>query len=167
MSVSSSATLEDVIRLSGEGWIIDWFVPREKAIDHIRDTIASVSCRAKERFGDRVQPPTEEVLVDEYRRNPARMRGFFQALGGTRTPDMLLMVWRIIQGMEIKEVRLDYQRALTFELRVVIKSPGGEEDKPYVSDNIHDFALFRHIGILEIDNRPVFDGFYALRIRES
>jgi len=25
--------------------------------------------------------------------------------------------------------------------------------------------LFRHIGIMEVDGRPVFDGFYALKLK--
>jgi hypothetical protein len=78
---------------------------------------------------------------------------------------MLLMVWRIIQVMEIKDVQLSYLRQRSFLLRVILESPHGEEDEPYESDKISDFALFRHIGIMEIGNSPVFDGFYPLRVR--
>jgi hypothetical protein len=78
---------------------------------------------------------------------------------------MLLMVWRIIQGMEVREIQVNYQRQQSFEVRVVLESPYGEVDHPYISRNIHDFALFRHIGILEIGGAPVFDGFYTLRVR--
>lgn len=78
---------------------------------------------------------------------------------------MLLMVWRIIQGMEVKDIRMDYQRQQSFQLRVILESPCGELDSPYNSRNIHDFALFRHIGIMEIGGAPVFDGFYALKFR--
>ena len=78
---------------------------------------------------------------------------------------MLLMVWRIIQGMEIKDIQLSYQRQQTFQVRVVLQSPYGEEDEPYHSSNIHDFALLRQIGIHEVSGRPVFDGFYALKLR--
>ena len=80
---------------------------------------------------------------------------------------MLLMAWRIIQGMEIRDVQLSYQRQQSFSFRVVLESPDGEQDPPYDSTNIQDFALFRHVGILEIDRRPVFDGFYPLRVREG
>jgi hypothetical protein len=78
---------------------------------------------------------------------------------------MLLMVWRIIQGMEIKEVQLSYLRQETFGVRVILQSPYGGEDAPYISSNINDFALLRQIGVHEISGRPVFDGFYALKVR--
>src|SRR5437868_307452 len=107
-SPSTPLTLEDVIRESGEGWLIDWFAPPERAIDHIRQTLEDVSNRARQRLGGNAPEISEAALVREFRRNPQRVRGFFQALGGTHAPEMLLMVWRIIQGMELKEVRIEY-----------------------------------------------------------
>ena len=165
MSTAHISALEETIRRSGEGWIIEWFVPKDRALDHIRATIDQVRRRACERLGGDAPELSEDAIVAEYERNPQKVRGFFQALGGTRTPDMLLMVWRIIQGMEIKEIRLSYQRQQTFQVRVVLQSPYGEEDAPYVSSNIHDFTLFRQIGVHEVSGRPVFDGFYALKLR--
>ncbi len=166
MSTSSAApTLEEAIRSSGEGWLLDRFAPREEAIDHIRRTLDAVNQRAKERLAEHAPNISEVTLTEEYRRNPRKVRGFFQALGGTRTPDMLLMAWRIIQGMEVKAVQLEYRRQQSFEVRVTLESPYGEEDAPYTSTKIHDFTLFRHIGVLEISGHPVFDGFYALNLR--
>ena len=83
-----------------------------------------------------------------------------------RTPEMLLMTWRIIQGMEIKSIQFSYQRQFSFHVQVDLESPYGEADETYNSSNINDFALFRHIGILQIGNLPVFDGFYPLRAQE-
>jgi hypothetical protein len=67
--------------------------------------------------------------------------------------------------MEIKEIRLSYHRQERFEVSVVFESPYGEEDRPaYTSSTVQDFALLRHIGVFEIGGRPVFDGFYPLRV---
>ncbi len=168
MSASSisSPSLEETIRRSGEGWLLDWPAPNEKPMDRIRRMLRDVDTLAKQRLGPSAPHISEATLVAEYQRNPRRIRGFFQALGGTRTPEMLLMVWRIIQGMEIKDVRISYRRQETFEAAVILESPYGEEDAPYISSDINDFSLFRHIGVLEISGRPVFDGFYALSLRE-
>lgn len=165
MSTASPTTLEEAIRHAGEEWLIGSFDRPETAMNRIFQTLAAVQQEAQRRLGDGAPDLTEAALVHEYHRNPLRVRGFFQALGGTRTPAMLLMVWRIIQGMEVKEVRMRYQRQQSFELQVTLESPTGELDPPYNSQNIHDFALFRHIGILEIGGTPVFNGFYALRVR--
>jgi hypothetical protein len=78
---------------------------------------------------------------------------------------MLLMAWRIIQGMEVREIRMNYQRQKALALRVVLESVGERADEPYVSRNMHDFALFRHVGTLDVGGAPLFDGFYALRVR--
>lgn len=165
MSTSILSTLEEAIRHSGEGWLIDTYAPPENAMSHVLQTLAAVQHEAQMRLGGDAPNLSEAALLHEYRRNPNRVRGFFQALGGTRTPQMLLMVWRIIQGMEVREIQLRYQRQQAFEVRVVLESPYGEQDAPYVSQNIHDFSLFRHVGIMEIGGAPVFDGFYALRVQ--
>jgi hypothetical protein len=163
MAAPVPSTLEDAIRHAGEGWLIDWFAPPERAMDHLREMLHQVGERARERFGNNAPNFSEEALVAEYRRSPSRVRAFFEALGGTRTPDMLVMAWRIIQGMEIKEIGVSYRRREAVTLRVVLQSPYGEEDAPYESSNIHDFALLRHVGVHEVSGRPVFDGFYALK----
>jgi hypothetical protein len=166
-STVSPSTLEEAIRQSGEGWLLDWFAPPEKAMGRIRQAIDAVNDLAKQRLGGNAPDVSERALIAEYRRNPQRVRGFFQTMGGSRTPEMLLMVWRIMQGMEIKDVQIAYRRLEEFRATVVLESPYGEQDAPYTSTDINDFTLFRHIGLLEISGRPVFDGFYALRMQES
>jgi hypothetical protein len=167
MSTTPVTTLEDAIRQSGEGWLIDSYAPPSDAITHLRRTLDAVNRRARERLSGNAPELSEAAIVAAFQQHPQQVRGFFQALGGTRTPDMLLMVWRVIQGMEVKQIRLSYRRQDVFDVQVILESPYGEEDEPYHSTNIHDFALFRHIGILEISGRPVFDGFYPLRLRPA
>jgi len=167
MSSPSPSSLEEAIRDAGESWIIHWFSPPSEAIDHLRQVLAEINELGRQRLRSGSPNLSETSIVREYGRNPQRIKGFFQALGGTRTSEMLLMAWRIIQGMEIRDVQLSYRRRHSFSVRVVLESPYGEEDPPYESTNIQDFALFRHFGILEIDRGPVFDGFYPLRVREK
>ncbi len=167
MSTLQATTLEEAIRQSGEGWLIDWHVPKEGAMGHIRKAIDQAYGRARDRLGASAPNLSEQSIVAEYNRNPQRVGGFFQALAGTRTPDMLLMAWRILEGMEIKEVQLAYRQREMFHVRVVLQSPyDGSQDAPYESSNIHDFALLRHFTVGESGGRPVFDGFYALRVAD-
>src|SRR4051794_33291317 len=90
------STLEEAIRQSGEGWLLDCFPPPEKAMGRIRQAIDGVNELAKQRLGGNAPDISERALIGEYHRNPQRVRGFFQAMGGARTPEMLLMVWRIM-----------------------------------------------------------------------
>ena len=160
----NTTSLEEAIRDAGEGWLIDSFAPPEQAIPHLRECLQLVHVLGQSRFGGNAPVLSEPAIVHEYNLQPLKVRGFFQSLGGSRTPEMLLMVWRIIQGMEIKDIRFSYLKQEKFEVRVVLESPYGEEDPPYVSNAIQDFTLFRHIGIIECGG-PIFDGFYALKVR--
>jgi hypothetical protein len=99
-------------------------------------------------------------LLAEYLRDPQRVQGFFQASGVSVNLDTLLIVWRVIPGMEIKGLPVSNVRQESFELRVVLESPYGEEDPPYQSTDIDDFKLLRHVGIFKLGGNPVFDGFY-------
>ena len=163
MNTTAPANLEEVIRLCGEGWLLDSFAPPGAAIKHHRETLAQIRDLAVARLGAEAPGISEETLVTEYQRNPLRVQALLQALGGTRTPEMLLMVWRLIEGMEIKEIEVAFHRQESFSARVVLQSPCGGDDETYSTSNIHDFALFRHIGAFEVAGRPVFDGFYALK----
>ena len=155
--------LEEMIRDAGEDWLIDMYAPPEQAILNIRRTLSEVHDCARIRLGGNAPDLSEESIVHHYNRHPLKVRGFLQVLGGTRTPDFLLMAWRIIQGLEIKSVSLNYQRQEQFVLQITLQSPYGEGDEDYQSEKIQDFAVFRHVGTMEVSNRPVFDGFYALR----
>lgn len=164
MTTSTSRTLEDVIRDSGEMWMLDQFPSREQGLNHIRTTIEAVRQAAHARGLSAQKMPSEEGLVREYGRNPAHVRAFFQALSGTCTPQMLLMVWRILQGVSIKAVNLSYGYQGSFSASIVLQAIDGTNDPPYESTDIFDFALFRHLGILKIDGKPVLEGFYALQL---
>jgi hypothetical protein len=165
MSASNPSALEQTIRQAGEGWLIDGFAPPEKALEHLRQTLASVDRRARELLNGNAPDFSEAAIANEFAIHPQEVRAFFQALGGSRTPDMLLMVWRVLQGMEIHRIELGYVRQNEFRLQVELESPYGEAPETYTSTNVNDFTLLRHIGVHEIGGRPVFDGFYALKVR--
>jgi len=164
MNATQPMTLAEAIQHAGEGWLIDAFSSTSEAGCHFGGSLAAINERGRSRLGDNAPSLTEAAVLEEYSRNPQRVRAFFQALGKTRSPDMLLMVWRIIQGMEIKEITLSYHRQKDFQVNVILESPAGDVDAPYVSSNIRDFALIRHFGIMKVNENPIFDGFYALRV---
>lgn len=163
MMTTTGDPLESAIRDAGEGWLLDYFAPRSKAIEHIRATIAAVGDCARAKGV--MTTIDEAAIVAEYQRNPHRIRAFFQALGGTRTPEMLLMAWRVMEGMEVYSMTLRYERQRSFELRIRLSSPYGGDPEEYASTKINDAALLRHFGIMEVDEQPFFDGIYPLRTR--
>jgi hypothetical protein len=163
VKAKSPDSLEAVIRDAGEDWLIDWFSPRSGAVAALQQRLQQVSQESRKRFGENGPNFDDAALVAEFKRAPQIVRAFLQALGESDSPDMLLMVWRILQGMEVREIELAYRLQEHFHLRVTLVSPYEEPPEHYESDDIDDAALLRHLGIMKMDGQPVFDGFYAIR----
>ncbi len=163
MSKTLPQDLEQLIRTCGEDWLIDSFHPREQAVDVLHKALHG----ATEEAGRRglALPFQESDLIAQYEQHPFQVDAFLQALGVTRNPVMLVMVWRILQGATISSVTLQYENMQSFHLRVALTSPYGEgEPEEYESRSVNDAGLLRHFGIMTVDGQPVFDGFYALRL---
>jgi len=166
MNTEDIHSLQELIRHAGEAWMLNWFKPPEKASDYLRNLLERVNNVAKQRFPQGTPRVTEENLIDEYKRAPHKVRAFIQSLAESESPDLLLMVWRILQGMEIERVEMSYTLEDRFFLEVTLRSPYGDPAERYQSDSIDDAALIRHFGIMKMNGRPVFDGFYASEPRQ-
>jgi hypothetical protein len=163
MTKEQPESLEQLIRACGEDWIIDSFSPREQALQYLEGAIREAAAVAdRRRLGVDL---TVKSLLNAFRKHPSQVNAFIQALGAVRTPQMLVMVWRIIQGMTISRVEMSYEEQAAFHLRVVLASPYGESDEVFESSNIDDASLLRHFGAMKMDDKPLFDGFYALKSR--
>ena len=143
--------------------MIDMDSPREQAIPFLPDQLRRLTLEFEKRFQYSVLF-TPEQLDAEAKRNPHKIRPFLQAMAATGTTEMLLMVWRILQGLSIHRVKLRYVEQSSFQLVVVLARPGEgtEAWEEYTSDDINDAKLLRHFGITTVDGAPLFDGFFPL-----
>ena len=166
MTSKSPAILECLLRDNDLGWMIDMYAPRDRAIPVLLDQLARLSDEFRSRFKYEVSF-APETLRAEAERNPHKIRAFLQALGVSGNPDMLLMTWRILQGLTIREVTMSYREQESFHLSVTLARRGQEQDEleTYGTNDINDAALLRHFGITTVDRRPLFDGFLPLRKR--
>ena len=168
MSTVAPDAFESMIREAGEGHLIDWHAPRAEALACLRDCLRLADERAAQRLGVRAPQLTPDRLEEEHRRNPHKVRAFLQVLKSA-SPEMLVMVWRILQGMAVAGMELEYQAdASRFRLCVRLSPPHQPDQlEEYESTDINDAVVLRHLGILKMDDRPVFDGFYALNLAGS
>jgi len=160
----SPTALEQLLRENELGWMIDMYWPPEHAIPFLLKQLDRLTVEFRARLGyDASFAP--ETLKAEAERNPHKIRAFLQALGVSGSPEMLLMVWRILQGLSIREVALNYRELQAFSLSVTLARPGDEQDEleTYNSGDINDAALLRNFGITTLDGRPLFDGFFPSR----
>lgn len=164
MSYQAPSPLERMLRECELGWMIDWYEPPDQSLPHLRQSLADATQEATGRFGAGVLSLTEDDLATEYQANPHKVRAFLQALGTTRSPVMLVMAWRILQGIDVALVDLQYEMRARFNLRVTLRNSYDGRDEMYESNNINDAAMLRHFGITTIDNAPLFDGFFPLRL---
>jgi hypothetical protein len=166
MNAESPAILERLLRDNDLGWMIDMYTPREHAVPSLLAQLTRLTAEFGRRFGHEVSFDPE-TLQNEGERNPHKVRAFLQALGASSNPEMLLMVWRILQGLSIREVAMHYREQEAFSLRVTLARPGDEQDEleTYQTNDINDAALLRNFGITTVDGRPLFHGFFPTRRR--
>ncbi len=164
MTLESSVILERLLRDYDLGWMIDMYSPRDRAVPDLLNKLERLTDGFRSRFGHDVSF-SPETLRAEAERNPHKARAFLQALGTSGNQDMLLMVWRILQGMTIRDVKMDYREQESFSLIVTLARTSQEHDdlEEYHTNDIKDAALLRHFGIMKVDSRPLFDGFFPLR----
>jgi len=165
--VSELATdpLEAVIRAAGEAWLIDWYTPPNQAIPHLRLMLEQADERLLNRFGPDAPRLTGESLLREHQANPHKVRALLQVLGSVASPDILVMVWRILQGMNIASIQMEYDQERVFRLRVTLSSSYDQAiAEHYESTDIDDAVVLRHFGIMKMDDKPCFDGFYPLNV---
>jgi hypothetical protein len=168
MSQQPKEVLERLLRAHDLGWLIDMHASPDAALSKLLGQLSAVATRYRSRVGVEVSF-TPDALTREAVQNPQKVRAFLQALGSTGSPDMLVMVWRILQGMSIREVELSYREQDHFSFGVLVARPG-DEARPverYESNDINDATLLRHFGITTVDRRPLFDGFFPLRFKNG
>jgi hypothetical protein len=165
MSSVATDPLEQLIRQSGEGWLIDWFAPPEQALPHLRRLLERADQRAIQRFGPHGPRLTVEALVHEHDRNPHKVRALLQIMSSVASPDMLVMAWRIMQGMNIDAMQMEYEQGNSFRLRVrLVSMYDTNQREEYQTTDIDDAVVLRHFGVMKMNDRPIFDGFYPLHV---
>jgi len=148
--------------------MLEMNAPGDGTISNLLGRLNAVADRYRARVGVAVSF-APDALASEATQNPQKVRAFLQALGSTPSPDMLVMVWRILQGLSIREVELTYREQDHFRFRVQLARTSDDVDsvEEYRSDDINDATLIRHFGIATIGGRPLFDGFFPLRLKSD
>jgi len=168
MSSVATDPFEAMIREAGEGWLIDWFAPPEQAIPSLHETLRRAEDAARQRLGQDAPRLTPETLVETYARNPHKVRAFLQVIGSVASPHILVLVWRILQGIEIVAIRMEYDAAGLFHLYVKLASSNADgTPEEYESNDIDDSVVLRHLGTLKMGSQGAFDGFYPMNLQQK
>lgn len=145
---------------------LGWWTRAGAGAEHFRSHLSNVLEAFATSYSARSGTPIDSFTVFKiYPEKKNQVKAFLQAVASTSSGEMLSMVWRIIQGMEIQSLEMRYKAQQQFFLEVVLTSSHlGGKTETYTSTNIDDAALVRHLGIMKMGDKPIFDGFYALRL---
>jgi hypothetical protein len=158
MSQQSATVLERLLQNNGLGGLIE--------VSRLLEQLERVELEYRKRIGVTV-PFSPEALESEAAQNPHKVRAFLQAMRASRSPEMLVMVWRILQGLSIRHVEVKYREQEEFRLTVILALPEGAQDPPYQSRDIFDVRLLPHFGCSTIGDKPLFEGFYPFPVRDD
>jgi len=153
--------LETILRGRKLAWAIDMFSPSSQATIHYLAALRRLEEYITRRNLDETSftPDSLEDLISE---SPYKADAFLQALVSIRSTPILCAAWRIVQGIEVESIKMHYARLDNFSLQVVLRSPYGQLEE-YSSNDINDVVFIRHLAKSSVNDRPFFDGFYALR----
>lgn len=164
MISSPAGRRAELLRSNDLDWLLKSSGAEEQTLAPLLRRLNDMTDAFQSRFGHRVSFCPEQLRF-EFGRNPHRIRAFLQALSETRHPEMLLMVWRILQGLAIRRLALQYHEQKPFELLVELArtEDDSESCEQYRSEDINDAKLLRHFGITKANQLPLFDGFFPFR----
>jgi hypothetical protein len=162
MTDESADQLERLLRDNDLGWVIDVCAPPETAATCLSGFLNRADQLSQQRFGAHAPRISAESLMDQ--EDGLRVKAFLQALASRFSPEMLVAAWRIIfDGLTIQSCNLEYERLNRFAFQLVLATPDGSQEV-YASDDIRDALFLRHLPSVMFGGKPLFQGFFALRI---
>lgn len=155
----------DLLNARDFDWAIRAYHPSEQAGTYFIEKLDALrSCMNRRGLGE--DCPTIELLGQLVQANPFKLDAFLEALVSLRTAEMLAAAWRVIQGMQIESLQMRFRHAESFSLALTLRSPYGETEN-YSTSDIDDMTFVRHLMKSKSDNRPIINGFFALRRPKS
>jgi len=163
--MTDQTEINELLQARNFDWAIKAFHPSDQAARYFADQLDALKSFMEQRaLGECV--PTIESLQSLGKTNPYKLDAFLEALVSLRTSEMIAAAWRIIQGMQVEKIEMQFEYGKSFALRIWLLSPY-DENEDYSTNDIDDMNFLRHLIKSKSDNRPIINGFFALRHRKS
>lgn len=159
--MTDSVQIINLLQARGFDWAIQVYSPSNEAGVHYAQKLLALTKLMMER-GIGKSAPVISSLQDLGTSNPLKLDAFLEALVSLKSPEMLTAAWRMIQGMQLDSLDLKFESAKAFSLKVSLESPYGEPET-YSTDDIDDMNFVRHLMKSKSGDRPIINGFFALR----
>ena len=156
--------LRAAVRASGELWLLGLLPDERASLRAVRRRLDAAYAAHADRYPDLLPGEAafdDATLLAEASDNPHKARAIFQALGAS-SPDIVALVWRVLDGDAIAAIDLHYRQEDAFTLDVELVGTLTGRATRFRSTEIEDATLLRHLGIMRMGDKPLFDGYYAL-----
>jgi hypothetical protein len=150
--------LKSALEKAGSGWVFRyWGNDTARNLDRVAADLDRFIQEYHRLFGERPDP---YLLMEE---NPLKGAAFFQVDTLLASVEMKVMVWRILLGCEIAQVKWTYEAGKGSSLKVVLRPPYGGKEESYTGQQPADFRVLRHFGATGVDGQLILQGYYAAR----
>ena len=159
--MTERAEITELLQARSFDWAIKAYSPSDQAASHFAKKLDDLKSFMEQRkLGECV--PTIMSLQSLGRTNFYKLDAFLEALVSLRTSEMVVAAWRIIQGMQVDKIEMQFEYGKSFALKVSLLSPYGEYEN-YSTIDSDDMNFLRHLIKSKSDHRPIINGFFALR----
>jgi hypothetical protein len=159
--VPPTVGLEELVRSIELGWRLDLYGPLDQWIAYLQRRLHDGDEAARAKFADGSVRLTLNDVAALARQSPDKARAFVEQLFVQGAPEMLVMVWRVLNGADIGTVHMDLAQANRFHLEITLRPDRGGTEERYESDDISDLYVLRQFGISKLNGKlPLLVGFY-------
>ena len=130
MSLQSTEVLKHLLKNNGLDWVMDIFGRNDRFLPNCIKQLDRITDAYRARGFDVAVSFTPESLETAAAKNSLKVRAFLQAFCVASSPEMLVMVWRILEGLRIQEIKMLYLGGHTFELTVALGPAGARQLSP-------------------------------------
>ena len=163
--MTEQTAIIELLQVRNFNWAIKAFHPSDQVGRYFAEQLDALKLFMEQRsLSDCV--PTIASLHRIGKTNPYKLDAFLEALVTLRTSEMIAAAWRIIQGMQVEKIDMQFEYGKSFALRIALLSPDGKIED-YSTSDIVDMNFLRHLIKSKSDNQPIINGFFALRQPKS
>lgn len=160
MTFARTTELVTVFVNSNVGWWIN--TDTDERIAQVVKECAAIDGELANRF-PRLFPKNRNSLVERLVDDAAALKPLIQTFASPMSSSYRAMVLCVIEGANVLSMTVDYRYAQRSRIVVEVEFHGTGESSSFSSDDLWDFEVLRHFGLMKMSGRPAIDGYYAFR----
>lgn len=146
--MSKIEVLKMLLENAGVGWVFRG--DEQESLRGLLDDVRATEMQYQERYQAQVD------LLAQCKQQFEGMRPFVRSLATPMSQEFRLLVLRLLTGAEIEAIQYEYE--IQSKSMLVVRLVG--EAKPFLSKDVWDFDILRHLGTMKISGRPVLHGYF-------